>query len=381
MFREDEIPCFFEQQVSSFDMDDDEVKHLPWTGERLVPTYRGQGLYEHLHRYALAVAIANGKRVLDIACGEGYGSNLLAAVSAQVIGVDIDAEVVAHAKRAYQKENLIFREGSCLKIPVEDHSIDLVVSFETIEHIDEHAEFLREIKRVLAPEGALLISSPDKREYTDRTGTTNPFHKSELYHDDFHRLLKQYFKKCRVGKQRLIAGSWIAPDASSPTDVFGTFNGEIKYVNFQPGVSNGVFSIAVCSDTRLPRLKLGVFENRMESETTWAAFDRSVSAPVFQVFSAQREGFKEESSVMAPLQPNVWQTLKLEQLQSLPTDCSDNLLRYRIDPVDRPASIAISRIFLIAESDGAILYSAMRLADFEQIECSAGLLKYADEEG
>jgi O-antigen biosynthesis protein len=255
---------------------------LPWTGERFVPSctgqllyeHTGQLLYEHLHRYAIAAALADGKRVLDIACGEGYGSNLLAATAAQVIGVDIASEVIAHARQAYRKENLIFREGSCLDIPVEDHSMDLVVSFETIEHIDEPLAFLQEIKRVLAVGGALIMSSPDKAEYTDRTGATNPFHKRELYHEEFLLLLKQHFKRCRIGKQKLVAGSWIAADDPAAEDTFGTFSGNIHSIAFRPGVYRGVYSLALCSDARLPAWKLGVYANSPESEKIWNLLER-----------------------------------------------------------------------------------------------------------
>src|SRR5437667_8224416 len=142
-------------------------RELPWTGERFVPSCTGQLLYEHLHRYAVAAALADGKRVLDVACGEGYGSNLLAATAAQVIGVDIASEVIAHARQAYRKENLIFREGSCLNIPVEDHSIDLVVSFETIEHIDEPLAFPQATQHVLAVDRALITRHPDEAENHD----------------------------------------------------------------------------------------------------------------------------------------------------------------------------------------------------------------------
>src|SRR5437773_3718578 len=247
---------------------------LPWTGERFVPSCTGQLLYEHLHRYAVAAALADGKRVLDIACGEGYGANLLAATAAQVIGVDIASEVIAHARQAYRKENLIFREGSCLNIPVEDHSIDLVVSFETIEHIDEPLAFLQEIKRVLAVDGALIMSSPDKAEYTDRTGATNPFHKRELYHEEFLLLLKQHFKRCRIGKQKLVAGSWIAADDLAAEDTFGTFSGDIHSIVFRPGIYRGVYSLALCSDARLPAWKLGVYANSRESERIWDLVER-----------------------------------------------------------------------------------------------------------
>ena len=180
--------------------------------------------------------LAHRKRVLDIACGEGYGSNLLAAAGAEVIGIDIAPDVIAHAKRAYPRQNLIFREGSCLNIPMDDKSIDLVVSFETIEHLDDHEQFLREIKRVLSDSGALIISSPDKREYTDRIDNKNRFHKLELNHEDFYSLLKKHFKNCRIAKQRLVVGSWIAPDKTSPGDVPGTFGGDIGSVDFDLGL-------------------------------------------------------------------------------------------------------------------------------------------------
>src|ERR1700716_1400845 len=103
---------------------------LASTGERLVTTCHRPLIYEHLHRYAIACGLAKGKRVLDIACGEGYGANLLAHVAAEVIGVDIDAATIAHAKNAYRHRNLSFLKGSCTEIPCADQSMDLVASFE-----------------------------------------------------------------------------------------------------------------------------------------------------------------------------------------------------------------------------------------------------------
>src|ERR1700720_45116 len=282
---------------------------LPWTGERFVPSctgqllyeLAGQLLYEHLHRYAVAAALADGKRVLDIACGEGYGSNLLAATAAQVIGVDIASEVIAHAHQAYRKENLIFREGSCLNIPVEDHSIDLVVSFETIEHIDEPLAFLQEIKRVLAVDGTLIMSSPDKAEYTDRTGATNPFHKRELYHEEFLLLLKQHFKRCRIGKQKLVAGSWPAADDLAAEDTFGTFSGDIHSIAFRPGVYRGVYSLALCSDARLPAWKLGVYANSRESEKIWNLLERFGSPEKIQNTVATVDSLEQRAARQAGL--------------------------------------------------------------------------------
>jgi ubiquinone/menaquinone biosynthesis C-methylase UbiE len=139
---------------------------LDFTGERFVPEARGNIELEHLHRYLQACEIAAGKVVLDIASGEGYGSAMLANRAGRVFGVDNSLEAVEHARNRYKKENLEFMAGHCAAIPLPDKSVDLVVSFETIEHHDKHHQMMREIKRVLRPAGALLISSPDKRWYS-----------------------------------------------------------------------------------------------------------------------------------------------------------------------------------------------------------------------
>src|SRR5207247_8088143 len=122
---------------------------LPFTGERYVPSVGGEIALEHLHRYALARSLAAGKDILDIASGEGYGTAMLGAVARSVAGVEIDPATVKHARRRYAGcSNVRFLEGACEAIPLEDASVDLVVSFETIEHHDRHAEMLQEIKRV-----------------------------------------------------------------------------------------------------------------------------------------------------------------------------------------------------------------------------------------
>src|SRR5690349_16411159 len=111
---------------------------LPWTGERYVPQLTGQIQLEHVHRYLLAREYAKDRDVLDIASGEGYGSAILANTARSVIGVDIAAEAVRHASIRYKLDNVQFRHGSCEEIPLDNNSVDLVVSFETIEHLDEH---------------------------------------------------------------------------------------------------------------------------------------------------------------------------------------------------------------------------------------------------
>lgn len=242
---------------------------LPWTGERLVTTSPRPLVYEHLHRYAIARSVALGKRVLDIACGEGYGSELLARVSAEVTGVDNDARAIAHASRKYERQNLRFVQGDCTDIPCVDGSIDLVVSFETIEHIEGQERFLSEIKRILVPGGLLIISSPDKGEYSASSAVANPFHRRELRHQEFSELLAAYFEHRLLGRQRLIAGSWIAPDAGQAAVAAATFKGGFDGISERPGVDRGLYSIGVCSDDPLPRITFGVWEDFSESADVW----------------------------------------------------------------------------------------------------------------
>ena len=158
---------------------------LPMTGERFVPYLTGVIRLEHMHRYHLACHIAQGRDVLDIACGEGYGSAMLARTARSVTGVDIAQDAIEHAERAYARDGLEFRLGSATEIPLEDGSVNLIVSFETIEHLTEHDRMMAELRRVLRPEGLLLISSPNKSVYSDRDSYENPFHARELYTEEF----------------------------------------------------------------------------------------------------------------------------------------------------------------------------------------------------
>ena len=111
----------------------------------------GQIETEHLHRYAIARELCSGLAVLDIACGEGYGANLLAERARSVVGVDIAPDAIVHATGKYSSPKLQFRVGTCAEIPCADESFDLVVSFETIEHHDQHEEMMIGIRRVPRP--------------------------------------------------------------------------------------------------------------------------------------------------------------------------------------------------------------------------------------
>jgi ubiquinone/menaquinone biosynthesis C-methylase UbiE len=183
-----------------------------WTGERLETFIYNRDSIEHLHRYAIVNNYIKDKIVLDIACGEGYGSNLMSDNAAHVYGVDIDNIIIQEAKLKYKKENLEFINGSATEIPVEDNSIDIVVSFETLEHHDKHHEMMLEIKRVLKVNGILIISTPDKFYYSDNRKYNNPFHIKELYREGFVSLLSNYFSEKQLLLQKYNNGNSIIID-------------------------------------------------------------------------------------------------------------------------------------------------------------------------
>lgn len=184
---------------------------MSFTGERYVPELRGQIYYEHFHRYAMVLELARDKDVLDIACGEGYGTAALALVARSALGVDVDTASVRHAAARYTAMNIGFRSGQCTEIPAADASFDLVVSFETIEHLTEQERMLSEIRRVLRPAGRLVISSPNKLVYSDQRAVKNPFHERELYFDEFRDMLRAVFPSVRVFGQRIFAASAVHP--------------------------------------------------------------------------------------------------------------------------------------------------------------------------
>lgn len=163
---------------------------------------RGRIAYEHLHRYALCREYVAGKRVLDLACGTGYGTAILGSTGAEVTGVDISADAIKIARRRNTGDNVKFLIADCFDLPFESGSFDVVVANEMIEHVAEHDGLLQEARRVLAPGGLLLASTPNKPVY-HRFKTPNIFHVSEMEMPEFQRLLDRHFRHVRLTGLRM----------------------------------------------------------------------------------------------------------------------------------------------------------------------------------
>lgn len=220
---------------------------LAWTGERVVPSHLGDTAIEHLHRYAFAAEFVRGKHVLDVACGEGYGSHLLSASAASVTGVDLSSEAIEHARRKYG-DKATFILGNCLDIPITDASVDVVVSFETLEHIGDHDGMIAEIRRVLRPGGTLIISSPDSLYYSIIPRIQNQYHVKELSRDEFRRLIEANFRTCHFFEQKIFHGSVVAPTLGLPVAGIRNYIGDFMRTAHTEGITAAPYNIAVATD-------------------------------------------------------------------------------------------------------------------------------------
>lgn len=243
------------------------------TGERLLPEhYAGQLVHaEHLARYRLAAQLAPGRRVLDAACGEGYGSALLRdAGAASVDAVDVDAATVAHVR---EHHGIQAREADVRDLPFDDGAFDLVVSFETIEHVQEPERALDQLARVRADDGLLMISTPVAGQYQ----VENEFHVREFGHDEFVGLLRERFPAVRL----LFQHNWLTSlvtdeagmgldDGAAPLDA-----GLTKVRSVPPG--DELYLVALCGrDVDVALEPVGVMAGTDESHDLAHRLDDAV---------------------------------------------------------------------------------------------------------
>ncbi len=169
--------------------------------ERIIPNETSGGaLATHLKRYEFARQFCKDKVVLDAACGVGYGSNYLADVAGEIIGLDISREAIAYAKEHYQRQNIHFEIADIHKLNFHDGYFDAVCSFETVEHLDNLQIFLAEVRRVLKKGGVFIVSTPQAKKTVSTP--KNPYHKTEFSKNDFRDLLNKYFADVQIFGQR-----------------------------------------------------------------------------------------------------------------------------------------------------------------------------------
>jgi SAM-dependent methyltransferase len=214
-----------------------------FTGERVIPGRVDPDLFnEHLARYAFAARLARAKKVLDAGCGAGYGAAELAKTALSVVAVDNSAEALAYAREHYRLPNLKFERASCAALPHPDSSFDLVVSFEVIEHLQAWREFLLEMRRVLAPSGQFIVSTPNKLYYAEsraRAGP-NPYHEHEFEFAEFRDELSAIFPNIALFVENHAEGVVFQPVEPSET-------AEVRVAGAEASPAESHFFIAVCA--------------------------------------------------------------------------------------------------------------------------------------
>lgn len=261
-----------------------------FTGERFEPDLDGEIRLEHFHRYAIALDLVRGKSVLDLACGEGYGSFMLAQHATQVLGIDISDETIVDAQKKYcnKVNNLSFQQGSVSKLMLDDSVFDVVTSYETIEHLYEQSEMLAEIRRVLKPDGILIISSPNKPVYSKNGDYQNHFHVKELDFSEFDQLLKKQFKAVEYLGQRLQIGS-VIKSLDQNKDYFRAWSDDGENIKSETAqLKEPVYYLAVCAEHKqyLPELSPSVFYpntlDLLAQYQGYAAWAKSTDAEIEQ---------------------------------------------------------------------------------------------------
>ena len=234
-----------------------------FSGERFIPGECDVALEkEHMNRYQFASNLVTGKRVVDIACGSGYGSAMMAKQAIQVTGIDISEEAIEYCQKNYQLPNLNYLVGNVAEIPLTDSSVDVVVSFETLEHVDEadQIRFMAEIRRILVPGGLLIVSTPNKDVYDERGD--NEFHKHELSFDEFKTFLQKGFRNIKLCGQSTEVCNMILNDSS-----------EAGFVQGKIPVKKAEYIIALASDGTLPEIAGNILpreDDYLRNFTSWA---------------------------------------------------------------------------------------------------------------
>jgi SAM-dependent methyltransferase len=181
------------------------IQLISKTAERVRPEkFESKEEYLIFLRHLFVYEFVKGKIlknsfVLEIGCGEGYGTNLLSQNVAKIIALDVDKNTIAHASEKYGSENSVFRVYDGAKIPYENNTFDAVISFQVIEHIQDDTNYVSEIHRVLKTNGIFILTTPN-RTYRLKPGQKpwNRFHIREYYPHELENILKNKFPDVKV---------------------------------------------------------------------------------------------------------------------------------------------------------------------------------------
>lgn len=356
--------------------------------ERFDPAAQGGRIvYEHLHRYALCREFVAGRRVLDLACGTGYGTSILGTAAAEVTGVDISASAVREARKLYAGENVKFVVGDCFDIPFDDGCFDVVVANEMIEHVENHSALLAEIRRVLSDKGLLLVSTPNKPVY-NRYKAPNAFHVAEMDVPSFSKLLTQRFRNVRIIGTRmalLSVGYALDKDADrTPGNLdaarihlaTGSDPGHPVIETGELNLADPEYVLAMCSDAELeePALSSSVFFD--ERNDLWREHEKIM---------AWASGLHEEDEVLREDVARTRELLEDARARAAQTEADKAEIAKRFDEFNTQQSnlttaLESERQALKRESEAVRREGAKRLATLAELLGHMGSQEVAHDE-
>lgn len=248
---------------------------------------------EHRARYTWAARVVDGKDVLDAACGVGYGIEILAAAGAKsVSGVDLDPEAVAAATERFGEHAAAVVEGDLRELPFDDDSFDVVTSFETIEHMEEGEKALAELRRVLRPEGLLIVSSPNPEAYLPG----NEFHVHEFRPEELTAAVGELFANVATYRQDAWLGSAIEP-------IEGAAGKEAPELLHTGGDEEQApdYSIVVASDAELPAIADILARGDTFDVRWWSEQVENIRSEVAKAVERERAALKQLEETSAAL--------------------------------------------------------------------------------
>jgi ubiquinone/menaquinone biosynthesis C-methylase UbiE len=212
-----------------------------FTGERVIPGQVNDDLWaEHVARYAFAAPFTFGARVLDAGCGTGYGAAELARRAWNVTAFDIAPDAIAFARDHLTAPNLRYVRASATAMPFASATFDVITAFEVIEHLADWRGLLDEARRVLAPGGLFLVSTPNRLYYAESRAQNgpNPYHTHEFDFDEFRAALAEFFPHVKILFQnRLESFAFHGEFAEPPSEIrFGAARAKPEQAHFFIGL-------------------------------------------------------------------------------------------------------------------------------------------------
>lgn len=287
---------------------------LEFTGERVVPGQVDDNLWnEHFARYVFAARLCRGRRVLDIGCGTGYGAAELTRTAAAVTAIDLSPEAVRWA-REHTSAPVRFVASAGERLPFREAQFDLVTSFEVIEHIPDWPGLIAEARRVLAPGGQFVVSTPNRLYYAEARHLSgpNPYHEHEFEFEEFREALAREFGHVAMFVQNHGEGVIIEPIGAR-----GAAEARFEEQASRPETAN--FFIAVCATTPLTGAPSFIYiprsgnilhereshirklERELETKDEWLNHLKAEHSDLVERFRLQKEELEQRNAWAASL--------------------------------------------------------------------------------